>query len=114
MKKPSNFLINEVLPEITILESFSIPPRTCLGERDSVVDRRKISVIVMNTVYLLCSAGSYRKQHKPTAIQDFPFASIEETKAIVAVRGKTFFKIAALHYSSNFLSFEQCECFMRQ
>ena len=57
------------------------------------MDRRKISVIVMNTVYLLCSAGSYRKQkqHKPTAIQDFPFASIEETKAIVAVRGKTFF-----------------------
>ena len=78
------------------------------------MDRRKISVIVMNTVYLLCSASSYRKQHKPTAIQDFPFASIEETKAIVAVRGETFFKIAALHYSSNFLSFEQCECFMRQ
>ena len=55
------------------------------------MDRRKISVIVMNTVYLLCSASSYRKQHKPTVIQDFPFASIEETKAIVAVRGETFF-----------------------
>ena len=72
------------------MESFS-SPSNCLGERDSVVDRRKISVIVMNTVYLLCSASSYRKQHKPTVIQDFPFASIEETKAIVAVRGETFF-----------------------
>ena len=27
-EKPSNFLINEVLPEITIWGSFSIPPRT--------------------------------------------------------------------------------------